>query len=459
MRSLKFIFSFILVIASCSKYDETVDIVSKENIDDKPKEKNIIIASVNTNNVEIVDEPKIPGTLRFLQKDSTIFEGPIGIEIRGSSSQMFPKKSYGFETWDEENNDLNVELLDFPKEEDWIFYAPYSDKSLIRNVLIYELSNDIDFYASKTKFVELYVNNEYKGLYVFMEKIKRDKNRVNISKNKSEDISGGYILKIDKSTGDASNPKSQNEYNSFNSFTSNYNSLGTPDLNKGAKTHFLYEYPKSDDISEDQRSFIKNYINDFEDSLLSENFKDIDSGYSRWIDKESFIDFFLLNEIAKNIDGYRLSTFISKDKGGKLKMGPIWDFNLAFGNANYCGGESPEGWVYLFNDICPGDTWQVPFWWKRFMEDPNWKKSIKDRWLELRKEKFSNQNILNKISNYSKYLTDNNSIQDNFNKWNILNKYIWPNYYIGVTYTDEITYLKDWVNKRLIWMDSQINNF
>ena len=93
------------------------------------------------------------------------------------------------------------------------------------------------------------------------------------------------------------------------------------------------------------------------------------------------------------------------------------------------------------------------------MEDPNWKKSIKDRWLELRKDKFSNQNILNKISNYNKYLIDNNSIQDNFNKWNILNKYIWPNYYIGVTYTDEITYLKDWINKRLIWMDSQINNF
>ena len=90
---------------------------------------------------------------------------------------------------------------------------------------------------------------------------------------------------------------------------------------------------------------------------------------------------------------------------------------------------------------------------------PKLEKSIKDRWLELRKEKFSNQNILNKISNYSKYLTDNNSIQDNFNKWNILNKYIWPNYYIGVTYTDEITYLKDWINKRLIWMDSQINNF
>ncbi len=459
MRSLKFIFCFILIILSCSKYDDTVDVVSKEIIDDKPKEKNIIIASVNTNNMEIVDEPKIPGTLRFLQKDSTIFEGPIGIEIRGSSSQMFPKKSYGFETWDDENNDLNIELLDFPKEEDWIFYAPYSDKSLIRNVLIYELSNDIDFYASKTKFVELYVNNKYKGLYVFMEKIKRDKNRVNISKNKSEDISGGYILKIDKSTGDASNPKSQNEYNSFNSFTSNYNSLGTPDLNKGAKTHFLYEYPKSDDISEDQKSFIKKYINDFEDSLLSENFKDIDSGYSKWIDKESFIDFFLLNEIAKNIDGYRLSTFISKDKGGKLKMGPIWDFNLAFGNANYCGGESPEGWVYLFNDICPGDTWQVPFWWKRFMEDPNWKKSIKDRWLELRKDKFSSQNILKKISNYSKYLIDNNSIQENFSKWKILNKYIWPNYYIGVTYSDEITYLKDWINKRLIWMDSQINNF
>jgi len=157
---------------------------------------------INTYSAEIVDEPKIKGYLEIYQGDDKIEEHNIGIEIRGSSSQFFDKKSYGFETWDEEGEDLNVSLAGYPEEEDWILYGPYSDKSLIRNVLIYNLSNQIGRYATKTKLYNLTINNEFLGVYVLMEKIKRDKNRVDISKNKSEDISGGYIIKIDKPTGD-----------------------------------------------------------------------------------------------------------------------------------------------------------------------------------------------------------------------------------------------------------------
>lgn len=417
---------------------------------------NIAKGYIDTKGNTIVDEPKSPAELLIIEKDSTLYDGPIGIEIRGSSSQMFPKKSYGFESWDEDGNDVDVSLAGFPKEEDWIFYGPYSDKSLLRNILICELSNDIGLYASRTKLIELYINNQYKGVYVFMEKMKRDKNRINISKNKSGDISGGYIIKIDKSTG---NGTSSNSYSSYNSFMSEYNTLGTKDLSKGAKTHFLYDYPKAEDIDDNQKSYIKNYISEFEDALTSGNFKDIDEGYQKWIDVNSFVDFFILNEISKNVDGYRLSTYMNKDKGGKLKMGPIWDFNLGFGNADYCKGGSYEGWAYKFNNECPGDLWQVPFWWDRLMEDPFWKEQIKKRWTELRSNKFSNKTILDKISNYFNILNANNAHQDNFNQWKILGKYVWPNNYIGTSYVDEIDYLQSWTSNRMNWMDGQINSF
>ena len=175
---------------------------------------------IDTNGEEIVDEPKIPAEFQIFQENIVLEEHNIGIEIRGSSSQFFDKKSYGFETWDENNEDLNVPLAGFPKEEDWILYGPYSDKSLIRNVLIYKLSNLMNRYATKTKFYNLEINDEFLGVYVLMEKIKRDKNRVDISKNKAEDISGGYIIKIDKITGDG------DSLNSNIAFMSEYTPAG-----------------------------------------------------------------------------------------------------------------------------------------------------------------------------------------------------------------------------------------
>ena len=207
------------------------------------------LIKIQTRNQNIVDEPKIPGSLQIFQEELLIEEHLIGIEIRGSSSQMFDKKSYGFETWDETGEDLKTSLGGFPEEEDWILYGPYSDKSLVRNVLIYELSNNMGQYASKTKFYELEINGVFQGVYVLMEKIKRDKNRVDISKNKAEDITGGYIIKIDKPTGDG------DWYDENIAF-------GRGNIN------FLYEYPKADDISEEQKEYIQDYIHLFETALV-----------------------------------------------------------------------------------------------------------------------------------------------------------------------------------------------
>ena len=438
----------ILFLAGCSS-PENHEKVEEEGFIYESSINSLQLISINTNGNVIVDEPKVSADLQIKKGDSLIEVHKLGIEIRGSSSQMFDKKSYGFETWDENGEDLDVSLGGFPEEEDWILYGPYSDKSLIRNVLIYDLSNAIGQYATRTSLYELEINESFLGTYVLMEKIKRDKNRVAISKNKEEDISGGYILKIDKPTGDG------DWYDESFSFSSKYTPSGILGQNKN--TFFLYEYPDADDIDNDQKEYIQNYIHDFENALASEEFNSEETGYKNYIDLESFIDFFILNEISKNPDGLRLSTFMHKDKGEKLKMGPIWDFNLAFGNVNYCTGSSPEGWIYRFNEVCPDDTWLVPFWWSRFMEDPTFVLGLKERWNNLRGNLFSTFEILQRINLLEENLKISNAAKNNFSKWAVLGEYVWPNDYIGNSFDDEINYLKDWTVNRLEWLDKEIN--
>ena len=408
-----------------------------------------------SSNGQIVDEPKVRSTMKITEQGKVTYEGIAGIEIRGASSQMFDKKSYGLETWDNNNEDINVSLLGMPEEEDWVLHGPYSDKSLMRNKLIYDLASDMGRYASRTRFVELIINGTFKGVYVFMEKLKRNKNRIAIAKlkpeeNSGEDLTGGYILKIDKIAG--SNVGSG--YNSQNSFASK---IPPPYAGTG-EIRFLYEYPDAEEISSDQKNYIKQYVHDFEAALASDDFKDPDTGYRAYVDVESFIDFFILNEISHNVDGYRLSTFMHKDKNGKLNMGPIWDFNLAFGNADYCGGGNTDTWAYRFNERCPGDFWSVPFWWYRLLEDPYFVDKLKTRWFEYRSNVLSNQAVLGRITNYEKEMQDVDAINRNFSKWAIIGKWIWPNNFVGTTYESERIYVEQWIVDRMSWLDDSMDD-
>jgi hypothetical protein len=426
------IFIIFLLISGCNNITFENDLPDEIVI--KPEDRLPQIA-VNTNGGTIVDEPKISADITISEADLVTYEGNIGIEFRGATSQTFPKKSYGLETWDENNEDLDVSLLGFPEEEDWILYGPYSDKSLMRNILIYDLSRDIEMYASRSKFVELSINNEYQGVYVFMEKLKRDSQRIDINKlkddeNSGEDLTGGYILKIDKTAGN----NLGEGYNDLNSFTSPY---APPNASVGQEINFLYEYPDAEDITVEQKTYISSYVTDFENALASNDFKDPIIGYAAYIDVPSFIDFFLLNEISNNVDGYRLSTFMHKDKNGKLKMGPIWDFNLAFGNADYCGGGNTNVWAYKFNERCSGDFWQIPFWWDKLLQDPAFVSELKARWTALRSDAFSETSILAKISSYKDTLEKAGAIDTNFDTWEILGVYLWPNNFVGNSFLEE----------------------
>lgn len=419
---------------------------------------NLPIVVINTNGQTILDEPKIEADMGIVNNGVGVrnnvtdpfndYNGRIGIEIRGSSSQMFPKKQYGIELHDAGGLDIDASLLGMPEEEDWILFAPYNDKSLIRDVLAYRLGREMGRYASRTRFCEMVLNGSYMGVYVLMEKIKRDKERVDIAKlNPDEvtgdDLTGGYIVKIDKSTGSGGD--------GWNSAYPPYNAQ------YGQKIFFQYEYPSADEIAPQQKQYIQQYVAAFESALASSNYRNLVDGYPKYIDVDSFVDFYLISELTKNVDAYRLSTFLYKEKdsdGGRLHMGPIWDFNLGFGNADYCTQGNPEGFVTSFNGICPQDFWQIPFWWWRLFQDPAFVDRVNTRWDELRAGPFSTTSILSLVDSLVTLLDE--SQQRNFVKWPVLGKYIWPNYYVGNTYDQEITWLKEWIGKRLNWLDENL---
>ena len=450
MKSTYYSLGLIAVLTACTPDTQLLEDITTPKAE--VLESKLPIARVNTfAGQEIPDEPKIDAEFQLQQQGQTLFTGRIGIEIRGQSSQMFPKKQYGFETRNEQNEGIDVSLLGFPEEEDWIFHAPYSDKSLMRNALIYDLSRAIGRYTTRVQYIDFYLNGRYDGLYLLMEKLKRDKNRIDLNnlkenENTGEDLTGGYILKIDK----------ESEYTTQNMFESRFD---PPLATGGQQIRFLYEDPDPDDITPAQREYISNYVHGFEAALASENFADPELGYAAYIDVDSFVDFFVLNELAQNVDGFRLSTWLVKDKNEKLAMGPIWDFNLAFGNANYCGGNATDVWTYQFNQRCSGDFWLVPFWWNRLLEDPNFKAKVKERWQALRADAFAEQAIMGRIDAYVNQLSETNNITNNFARWPVLGAYVWPNDFIGATYEQEVDYLKGFISQRLSWLDAQIGQF
>ncbi len=410
-------------------------------------ESNLPIISINTFGENIPDEPRINAQMGIINNNSGTnnieddfndYNGRITIEKRGNSSQEQEKPPYRFETIDDNGENNNVKLLGLPEENDWILYAPWSDKSLMRNVLIYSLSNDMGRYAPRSEFVELYLNNEYRGVYVLMEKIKRDKNRVAISSldpnsNFGDNLTGGYILKFDwAETGD--------------------NNGGFFSLIDGMR--YNYHYPKPDEISSEQESYIQSYINSYE-NIMNSNKYNSEQGYSKFIDIGSFVDFIILQEISRNVDAYGLSTYIYKDKesiNNMLTAGPIWDFNHGFGNCDYYKAWETDGWniSYTYEDMD-----QRAFWWLKLWNDDNFKEIVKDRYKVLRRSILSTTNINTKVDQYVSEL--GNSVNKNFTKWPILGEYIWPNKEVFDTYQEEIIYLKSWINNRLTWMDSELN--
>ncbi|MGE5612204.1 MAG: CotH kinase family protein, partial [Bacillota bacterium] len=387
--------------------------------------------------------------------DRVDFAGRGGFRLRGQSSQGFPKVPYALETWDESNHDRSVSILGMPAESDWILYNPYSEKSLMQNYLAYMWSNRMGDYAVRTRYVEVFVNtdggskisysSDYVGIYILMEKIKVDENRVDIapltpSDNVEPDITGGYIFKKDK----------------FDA--------GERGFTTSTGQVFLYADPGETELTAQQKAYLTGYINSFEKALYGVNFKDPLEGYAKYIDVDSWIDAHIMVEMTKNIDGFRLSTYWYKDRGGKIKMGPIWDYNLSMGNADYYSGSSAIGWYYS-----QLSDYDYPYW-RRLFQDPDFQQRWIDRWQELRRDAFSTNRIMADIDALVQLLSDgngnypvgayptqpaNNPVVRNFKRWNVLGTYLWPNGYVGRGWMDDVNWMKNFLKTRLAWIDSQ----
>ncbi len=417
-----------------------------------------ILVITTENGQEIPDEPKIKahlgiiwngdGQMNSLNDPYNHYDGQAGIEIRGSSSQfLFPKKGYALETQNLDGTNNNVSILGLPAENDWVLNGPYSDKTLIRNALAYIMAGWLMDYAPRVRFCEVVINDDYRGVYILTEKIKRDKNRLNIAtlnpdENEGDDLTGGYILKFDKFDGAVSD---------------GFPSLYPPFPGSNGQTVYQYHYPKADEISDAQKNYIRNYIDEMEMVMKSSGFADPQSGYRKYFDVPSILHFIFINEISRNVDGYRLSTYLYKDKDSKdprLHLGPVWDFNLGFGNVNYCTGPGTAGWALDFNDFCPDDYWLIHFWWKRLWDDPAFLAEMRDRWFELRENQLSNERIFHLVDSLENLLQQ--PAARNFQRWPVLGEHVWPNPYVHNTYPAEMNYLKNWLTSRLAWLDNNM---
>jgi len=401
-------------------------------------ESTLPIFKINTHDSVIPDEPKLKASLSVINNDvgvnnlSDLADNyNIKIERRGHTSQTFAKKSYSFNVYDSVYKKTAVPLLNLPPSKKWVLYGPFADKSLIRNALTYSIYTQMGNYAPRTQFIDLVINDNYRGIYMLTEKIQIGQDHLNINplkidKKDSLKANGGYLLEIDRNNWKAPFPPKS-------------------DTSSHALFYDIYA-PKKNKLNPYIEEKIKSQYYSFEKHLYEE-----DSIYKH-LDINSFIDYLIITEVTKNIDGYCLSTFLYNkninDNTPKFYIGPIWDYNFSFGLTDYREGFNPEGYVY-------NSTKFIPFWWKKLLSNEVFEGQLKSRYFELRKTTLSNQNINATIDSLANICSA--SAEFNFNKWTVLNSTeFWPNYFLGKTYDDEINYLKKWTKERFYFLDNDI---
>ena len=388
---------------------------------------------INTFGQSISHRTIVPGSVQVIEPaegavsltSKTAWQGRLEISQRGNTSRQFPKHSYTIKWIDDQGGSRKVPLAGLPEDSDWVLYAPYFDRTQLRDVLAYDLSNRIGRYAPRTRFVEVFVaraagrleNRDYVGVYVLEEKIKRGPNRVNLGEastaTSGADSHRGYLFKMD------------------------HVDPGEKGFHTARGLHFLYVHPKEREITEQQSTWLVNYLNQFERTLHSRTFADPNEGYAKFLDVDAFIDHYWLVEMSKNVDGFRFSAFVQLSPGGKLKMGPIWDWDQSFGNANFYGGDDPEGWYW------PNIRATEIAWFARLNQDPEFRQRTIRRWMELRRGPFETSRIFQRIDTLVASLGE--AQQRNSTRWPTRRNY--PDY---------VRQMKRWIQTRVEWIDREL---
>ena len=389
---------------------------------------------------------KIPATMKVLDNGATnnvadSAKGTfynIGIKVRGQSSAEFPKPGYSIEVRDSTGEGMDVSLFGLPPSDDWVLHGPYVDKSLVRNALAHWFFRQAGWYSPRTKHFDLYINGVYRGVYVLIEKIKRGKYRVNVSKLKEDDLAGdsltgGYIWAFDK-TG-------------TNSGGAGNGSIKDEGFNTNDGLNVILHYPKKANIQPQQEEYLKKYLNDLEG--LFKNGKN-GQGYEKYVDVVSAMDYILHEELTNNADSYWCSFFLHKPKNktkdgvyteGKVTLGPAWDFNLAMSNGtspenggnnggnnggwnmwggggggNGFGSSGTTGWQIESSQKVQGSgNLKLPVWLNGMWKNSEFKSELKKRWAELRSGVWHSKTMDVYLDSMKTYLTK--AADRNFKRW------------------------------------------
>ncbi len=383
------------------------------------RRQNIPVIYIDTDGKPIKDkENYVKGTITIkdpdkLYSDVEEFTAPMGIRGRGNSTWSFPKKPWKVKL------DSKASIFGMGADKEWALLANYADRTLMRNILAMRISEICGFAWTPHMYsVHVYLNNEYQGVYNLCEHKKVHEDRVDIDLD-----AGDVYLEIEQQQDEA---------------TCWWTGMGVPMMFSDP------EEPSAALLAE-----IKKWISDFEASLYSKDIADPQKGYAAYIDVDSFIDYYIVQELAKNTDGnLRKSSFITKKKGGKLVMHHLWDFDLTFGNG---GGmmHDPEG--FFIKDFNPG--WQVgDNWFNRMMKDPAFVDRLQERWNELYPELKSMVDFID-----DQALVLDKAQQQNFKVWSIWESVDWVDCPSLGSYEKEVAFLKEFYSKRLEWMNTAIN--
>ncbi len=364
----------------------------------------------------------VPGAFAIVGiKGDTINLGTLEIKGRGTSTWTMPKKPYKLKLT------ISTAVMGMPANKHWVLLANYSDKTLLRNELAFSLSRRMSFaWTPRSQMVNVKLNGAYQGVYELVEHVRIAPERVNIPTLKITDtsdanVSGGYLLEVDERSSEA--------YCFKSTMTAMIFCASDPEtLNEAGW--------------EKQRAYISRYVAKTDSAIFGSQYRSADAGYAAFLDVSSAVDYYLLQELFKNVDGnLRLSTFLYKPRGGKLTFGPVWDFDIAMGNVNYLQCDQIVG-LYIRN---------AP-WFKRLFEDPAFASRVTARWKELKQN-----GTITALATSVFTRGDEMRLEqiENFIRWPILNTWVWPNRGVFGSYEGEVIALNGWLRGRIDWMDAQ----
>ena len=395
-----------------------------EQEDELRKKQNIPVVRIVTDGGKGIYDKKtyVPGSITItdpekLYSDVEEFSGRMGIRGRGNSTWSFPKKPWKVKL------DSKAELLGMPADKEWALLANYADRTLIRNIVAMKLSEICGFsWTPRMRSVEVYLNNEYQGVYTLCEHKKVSSDRVDIdlvgeNDNSGDAVTGGYYLEIEEQ---------QDETTCW------WTSMGVP---------MMFSDPE--EPTEQQLKYVRGLFESFEQALWAKDWSE-STGYPKYIDVDSFVDYYIVQELTKNVDGnLRKSSFITKERGKKMEMYHLWDFDLTLGNCGYFWGDVGNG---------PENFWiKLDKWYPHLFKDPAFVAKVQDRWAELLPE-------FRKIPDFidEQVFCLEKAQERNFKKWSIHESVDWVYFPSLGSYEKEVDYLKEFYTKRLEWLDREL---